>query len=205
MKTTRNGVLAQTSGEAERERCFLRARRSTRLWPVDKNGNNIDNCRRFLVDWPAVPQATADGIDIEEAYFVDQVKRSRVENEAVVVFSTSETKDMVRPMRRDWLQAGGKAGMRMEIPDHLRGTFKLFEQHGGQLKARYKEGLQRSIKFDDVNQGLMMDVKLPHLDKWQRIRQHKIRQLARVREERETKAIGADLLQEEMTRGKHCS
>ena len=70
---------------------------------------------------------------------------------------------------------GGKAGIRMDVPEHLRGTFKLFEAHGGKLKEQNPGGLKRSIKYDDTTMSICMDVRLPNWTMWHRISANQMR------------------------------
>ena len=66
----------------------------------------------------------------------------------------------------------------MELREHLRGLFKLFEMHGATLRQRYP-GLKRSIKYEDVSQSLCMDVMMPDKDRWHRIGEVEMREIAR--------------------------
>lgn len=61
------------------------------------------------------------------------------------------------------------------------GTFKLFEEHAGMLRQQYPDGLKCSIKFDDVEMSLVMDVKIPTNTKWQRVNRHQIEKAGRMR------------------------
>ena len=65
----------------------------------------------------------------------------------------------------------------MDLPEHLRGLFKIFEAHGASLRQRFP-GLKRSIKYDDAGQSLCMDVKIPDKAKWHRVREPEMREIA---------------------------
>ena len=75
------------------------------------------------------------------------------------------------------------AGLRLHLPGHLMALFRQFEQHASALKAKHPE-MKRSIKFDDSVQSLAMDVKLGVLSNWQRIAEHEMRQISRMRIEK---------------------
>ena len=77
-----------------------------------------------------------------------------------VVFSSARERDLVQSYAANLANHDGRAGIRMELPEHLRGLFKLFEAHGAELRKRYP-GLKRAIKYDDASQSLCMDVKMP--------------------------------------------
>jgi hypothetical protein len=48
-------------------------------------------------------------------------------------------------------------------------TFQLLQNHGFQLKKEFGEGFKRYIKFDDVKLNLVMEVKFPGEEVWDRI------------------------------------
>lgn len=61
------------------------------------------------------------------------------------------------------------AGLRLEIPDCPRGTFKTLESHGYALRQRYGPTLKRHIRFDDYAKDLYLNVKLPGEEEWMKI------------------------------------
>ena len=71
----------------------------------------------------------------------------------------------------------------MLIPDHLNRFFRMFEAHGGQLKAMHGKGTRRAIKFYDSCQSLMMDVKIPGENEWVRITADEMRSINKKRSE----------------------
>ena len=56
--------------------------------------------------------------------------------------------------------------MRIDVPEHLRGTFKLLENYGYKMKRRHGPGLRRHVKYDDVEESLYISVNLPDSDDW---------------------------------------
>ena len=75
-------------------------------------------------------------------------------------------------------QANGKAGLRLEIPEHLKGIFKQFEIHAGALRERHSV-VKRSIKHADINDSKCMDVKLESTG-WHRITAREIGEVTRL-------------------------
>ena len=69
----------------------------------------------------------------------------------------------------------GKAGIRLEVPDFLRGLFRQYESHAATLRSKFGQ-VKRAIRFDDVEQSLYMDVKLDSTD-WHRISASDIRKV----------------------------
>ena len=83
------------------------------------------------------------------------------------------TRDLVARLAPNLAKAapigGLRPGIRLEVPRNLLPTFKLLERHGHLLRGRHGPELKRHIKFDDAEQGLVMDVKLPGEDEWVRM------------------------------------
>ena len=69
--------------------------------------------------------------------------------------------------------------MRLSIPDHLVSEFKILE-HEGYLITQRRPGTKRSIKFNDMNRSLVMDIKLPGMA-WVRINTDQIVRSSRLR------------------------
>ena len=176
-KTTRSGVLTPTAAEAEKEKSFLLARRTMLLWPVNMAvaGNAV---RNFLEKTLLIPVVTVNSLNIERVDKVEQSRRSLIENEVRVVFASSRERDIVQSYANNLAKVQGKAGIRMELPEHLRGLFKTFEAHGAALRRRYP-GLKRAIKYDDQSQSLCMDVKMPDRAKWHKINEIEMREISR--------------------------
>ena len=87
------------------------------------------------------------------------------------------------------LKGNTTAGIRLDIPPHLHGVFKLLESHANRVRSNYKEGMKRSIKFNDVERSLSLDIKLPHSTKWHRVEPALARESRRAIEEAELEEI----------------
>ena len=107
------------------------------------------------------------GLNIEKLKTVSQARRSKITGEVLVVMRTSQQRDVVQSYAYNLAEANGRAGIRMDIPDFLRGLFRQFETHAVNLKAKYGP-IKRAIRFDDLCCSLYMDVKLVDSD-WHRI------------------------------------
>ena len=84
--------------------------------------------------------------------------RSKVDNEAVVLFASSSVRDSIKASSFKF--EGVRAGIRMEIPKFLKSDFQVLQSVSYRLKMTHA-GLKRSIKFDDEGLGLMLDVQIP--------------------------------------------
>ena len=58
------------------------------------------------------------------------------------------------------------AGVRLEIPEHLRIVFLDLQHYGRLLYKQHGQGFKRHIRFDDRNLSLYMDIKLPSTEEW---------------------------------------
>ena len=187
-KTIRSGVLTPTAGEAEKERLFLLARRTMLLWPVDLAAEAGNAVRNFIETALNIPKQIVKSLNIEQVDKIEQGRRSKIYNEVKVVFATSRERDLVQSYASNLAKMDGKAGLRMDIPEHLRGLFKIFEAHGAGLRQRYP-GLKRAIKYDDATQSLCMDVRMPERDRWHRVNEPEMREIARRNSTRTVTAV----------------
>ena len=176
-KTLRSGVTTQTAQEAHKEEQYLLARRTILLWPVDLTAVAGNAVRGFMETVLEMPSTTTKSLNIERVDKVEQARRSKITNEVRVVFASSRERDIVQSFATNLAKSQGAAGVRMEIPEHLKGLFKLFEAHGAYLNRNFP-GTKRSIKYDDPAQSMCMDVRLPSSDNWHRISGIEMRQIA---------------------------
>lgn len=161
-------TTAASNMQAEREMQYLLARRSVRIWPISEVNELERSVRTFFKRYLKIPPTVADNIDIELAKRQEQPRRSKtVHKEVLVRFSTSQSRDVVQSYAVNLSEAKGAAGLRLEIPDFLRGLFRRFESHGAALRSRYGV-VKRSIRFDDERMSLSMDVKLENTQ-WHRL------------------------------------
>ena len=159
---------------------YFLARRSLRLWPVAELAGRLElGCKEFLMLKLDMPEDLVNGITIEMARKIQQPRRSKIEDEVLVRFSDASVRDIVQSYAVNLARHAGKAGIRLEIPPELTGTFRLFEQHAGHLRQRFPEGFKRSIKFDDITRDLIMDIKIPTANKWHRFSRSDIEQASR--------------------------
>ena len=152
---------------SENEMNFLKSRRTIRIWPVDTDNGIERGVRNFMVSVLKIPNQVVQDLTFERIEKVCQARRSKVHDEILVRFLSSHTRDVIQSYANNLAEAQGKVGLRLDVPDHLRGLFRLFEMHAAALKARHGS-LRRSIKFDDVTRSLSMDVKLDDTQ-WHRI------------------------------------
>ena len=153
--------------DAERESQYLRSRRSIKIWPISEV-NDIDaSVRAFFKRYLKVPESVVRSVEFEEIKRVVQPRRSKIQKEVLVRFRDSQTRDVVQSYAANLAEAGGNVGLRLDIPDTLRGLFRRFESHAAALRNRYGT-VKRSVRFDDENMSLLRDVKLDDTQ-WHRL------------------------------------
>ena len=126
----------------------------------------------FFSEKMKIPSGTITAKDVEAVRKLVPTRRSKTLNEVLVVYVDVRTRDMIQSYARNlaaWTEGGKSlAGIRLEIPDHLMGDFKSFEQYGHSLKKMHCKEFKRHIKFDDTNMCLFIDIKLPE-EEWMRL------------------------------------
>ena len=155
---------------------YTAARRSLRLWPVlgRTEGELWQNVGEFLHETLAIPENDLGQADIESLDRV-AVGRDSVERDEVLVRFYDKTKrDIVASSSASLaskVDNDGRptAGIRLEIPPELLGTFRLLLRFGTRLRARHGAGTKRHIKFDDFSGSLYTNIKLPGDQAWTRV------------------------------------
>ena len=188
-------TLINAGGEHDKEARYLLARGTMLLWPVDLTAEAGNAVGKFLEIVLEIPTTTVKSLNIESIDKLEQGRRSKIRNEIRVVFSTSRERDLVQSFAANLAKVQGQVGISMELPEHLKGLFKLFEVHEANLRQRFP-GLKRSIKYDDSTQSLCMDVKLAEKAKWHRVGEAEMREIARQQNGR-TVPVAATLDDEE--------
>lgn len=97
-------------------------------------------------------------------------------------FGDAGSRDIVQSYALNLAKHRDRAGIRLEIPPQLAGTFRLFEEHARALRAQFPQGLKRSVKFDDISMDLVMDIKVPTATRWHRFTRQQIEQASRSRQ-----------------------
>ena len=169
LKSSRTGILSLTHDEMEEKRLFFEARRSVQIWPVPECLDIANGCHGFFHKFLKISLDKTDNIVFEHIERIYQRRRSKIHDQVLIRFKSSRTRDLIQSYALNLANHQGKAGLRLQIPEHLRGLHKMYESHGDRLKKEQGPGLKRSINLDDATQSLVMDVKLSEDDEWLRI------------------------------------
>ena len=81
----------------------------------------LANARKFFSSKLAIPAEVVKGLEVESISRVAQARRSRIRGEVVVVFVNPDSRDIAQSYASNLAAHKGEAGLRMELPNHLRG------------------------------------------------------------------------------------
>ena len=149
---------------------YWKCRKSLRLWPIGATGSGTLSLQQHVIAFLVEQlQFTESMVDEDFGQFdVERVvdPRSKVEREAVVEFASSALRDSVKGS--GYRLEGKRAGIRIEVPNNLKSDFHVLQSISYKMMMA-NPGIKRSVKFDDENYGLVLDVQIPGQD-WRRIR-----------------------------------
>ena len=113
-----------------------------------------------------MPTGDVIRIPVESAVETASPSNSKIHDEVLVHFERVEDRDTVYSYARSLAKSAGKAGIRLEIPQHLRTAFRLLETHADAVRAAMGPDMKRSIRFNDVERSLVLSIKLSEHDPW---------------------------------------
>ena len=158
---------------------FLKARRSIRIWPVNKTSDCTPwkGVGEFIHDVLRIPEEEMSQNDNIESVVTIPEQRAPLGNinaEVLITFFCPRKQDLIlshAPNLATFIDSAGRptAGICLEIPPELNRTFRMLTRFGTQLRARHGEGTKRHIKFDEYEASLFINVKLPGDNTWTRI------------------------------------
>ena len=91
-------------------------------------------------------------------------------------------------------QAGRpQAGVNMDLPSYLIGTFKLLNDHAYHIKRTHGKMTRKYIKFNDDAQSLFLEIKLPGQENWIKITPSQARKLEDERSDSDLHVIRTSL------------
>lgn len=148
-------------------------RRSLRFWPV-----RGDDLQKALMTFLREKMKLGDlaiheigPVSVQKLAGAAERKRGKI----LATFQDKETRDMVKASAVN-LAGSSDAGTRLQVPGYLMDNFRALEAVGYSMK-KIDKNTKRSIKFDDCNLDLVMDVKVG--DDWMRINATEARAVCR--------------------------
>ena len=112
----------------------------------------------------------------------DRARNSKITAEYIITFADAESRDTIKSYASGLASSAGQAGLRLDIPRCLNGSFKILNDHGLSMVKIYSREVKRNICFDDRNEDLMVDVKLPTLNNWHNITIEQAREARKARD-----------------------
>ena len=95
--------------------------------------------------------------------------KSEIKDEAIVNFETQEVRDAVKAKTSNLAYFRDTAGMRLHLANHLQKDFKSLMVLSYDLKKKNPD-LKRSVKFDEDDLGLFMDLQIERDGHWRRVK-----------------------------------
>ena len=111
-RSTRSGMPAMSGRQEQQENQFLLSRRSIRMWPVTGGGSHEAGARMFMISALKVPEHIANTVEIEKTMKIEQPRRSKIQDEILVRFSRTQSRDVIQSYAVNLAGANGGAGIR---------------------------------------------------------------------------------------------
>ena len=185
-----NNNLVQQRRDA-REAKYLIARRSFRIWPLHgvTQDNEDEVVKKFLSENMGVPDSVLDQTLLDTIRPTMPGAKSRIQKEYVVTFADVEMRDTIKSYASGLAKCKGEAGLRLELPENLKTSHKILEEHALAIKNLYggQGQVKRNIRFDDRSRDLMMDLKLPTGNTWHNVTIVQATEAKKIREELDLK------------------
>ena len=153
----------------KREEDYWNCRRAVRIRPVD-GGNDMEAVRAYLNDKLRISSSSIDSLGLDRARLerVPFGPKSKVKNEMIVWFPTSEARDVVKAAAKNLSTFGSEYGVRLELPNHLKTTMQNLQAVSFDIKKRHP-GARRNVFFDDGAQDLVLDFCTSEGQPWRRV------------------------------------
>ena len=160
------------SQQERREMAYHLCRRSLKAWPVD-GPDLVDSFRVFMANKLKISDATIEAMGpITVTRRPGKVAEQKLE--VLVTFDTKEDRDLVKAAGPS-LAGMDNVGLLIHVPGHLLDNLNALNNVGYNIKMN-NAGVRRSVKFDDENLDIFMDIKIR--DQWRRITPSEARQVA---------------------------
>ena len=152
------------------------------MWPVkDTGGGLVAAVKDFIEKILEVDTLAVNRLGVEAVSPTQHLPRSKIIDEVLVNFFSVDDRDLVYAHAKNLAKHQGKAGIRLEIPQHLKSEFKLLEGHGNNIRTMYGPTVKRSIRFDDSECSLVLNMKLSADDPWVSVSVEQARETKKIR------------------------
>ena len=146
----------------KREDAYNKCRRTLKLWPI--SGSDLEDAVRvFMKQKLNIDDHRIESIPLSVS--PSSGKLARDKKEMLVVFEDKDDRDYVKSMGVN-LAGQSNVGMALHVPGFLLDDLYALNSVGYNIKSTHK-GVKRSVKFDDGNLGLYLDICIN--EQWKRI------------------------------------
>ena len=145
------------------ERKYWEARKSLRAWPIE-GPDLVASFIKFAEEKLKVPpgKLVRDSITVIR---VTSPSTSAIADQVIVRFENIRLRDEIKSCARNLSGTDIATGIQLEAPDHLRSHYQVFQKLGFHIKSKHP-GLKRNVKFDDLEQALVMDIRVSAEADW---------------------------------------
>ena len=152
------------------------SRRSVRIWPVD--GESEDELRTaaevFLLDTLLVEKSTLEQMPKIRIRRTIVPGRTKIKNEVLLTFNNKYNRDKICSHAKNLASKTSEdgsptAGLRLDYPEHLAKDFRALEAYGAYLRRTRGKEMKRNYRFNDDDESIYMDIRLPNDTEWLRI------------------------------------
>ena len=175
--------------EDKQEMRFWECRRSLRLWPIP--GATLSSLSAYLSENLGMSDVELDPAEVHIKRVIE--RKPRYKDEAIVTFEDKALRDAIKAQAHRLADHRDEAGMRLHIPDHLQKVFRALMNLSYELKKKNPE-LKRSVKFDEDNLSLFMDIQSKPSSDWRRVDCAQALKFNEGRRTTTVSALGADEL-----------
>ena len=147
-----------------------------RIWPIEGETQDemLNGIREFLTGALLLSASEIENMVIEQISKCRPQANSPIYNEVCATFGDTMMRDKIAsrgPYLSSYVDSMKRptAGMRMEIPPFLLGTFMTLREVGFELRASHGRRTKTHIKFDDRTLDLFLEVRLEGGRSWTRI------------------------------------
>ena len=142
---------------------YWEARKSLRIWPIP-GPDLVKSVLDFLQVRLLLPigRVTRDDFCVSP---VTSPPGGSIVDQVVVRFDSIRLRDEVKSAAKNLNGADRSTGLQLEAPDHLRSHYQTFQKLGFNIKKKHPT-LRRNVKFDDLEQALVMDIKTDQASDW---------------------------------------
>ena len=155
------------SPEKKREDEYWDCRRALRLRPIS-GGDVNEAVKDFMIEQLKLSHQFMDSVGEFTAHRVPCGPASRIQDEVIVSYQSSEVRDAVKGAAKNLAGKGQSYGVRLELPNHLKTAMSALQSASFEIKQKFPQA-RRNVLFDDGTMDLVLDFSTGEGKPWKRI------------------------------------